>query len=534
MIDVLGNDVIIEKIFWKRTYLFIEYLSVDPLDLYIANGNERIGLNSKKIDESRYRAKINLCVTEKREMLKEGIWEISVTNTNRFEISEDILFNIENLSNVFRYDGDKAYIVTFHVTEKNNITGLSFMIDYMKRNRKPKRRIDSLFWKKKFINFYYSVVHNVVGVLFSKKRKRILFSSQNRTDMVGNLKAINQRLFERELDKLFSINYSFENVLMGKKSVFYWLDIIIKIACSDYIFVEDYIPVFSFLKLNRKTCLIQVWHAGFGFKAVGYGRFGLDGSPHPFQSCHRKYTYALIGNDYLREVYTEVFGIERQALLATGMPRLDHFLDEDIIENSRNEFYKKYPKFQEKNIIIFAPTYRGSNQREAYYDFGKINQKALYEYCKKSNSIVIFKFHYFINSKINIEKKYREYFFDFSDYDLHELFYVGDLLITDYSSCFYDFILLEKPVIFYIFDEAFFSASRGVHRTVSKTVPGKICRTFDELIILLDEYEFLDNKHCEVPRFLIDKCKIDREVCASDKVIDFILLNKEVPGICQK
>ena len=46
---------------------------------------------------------------------------------------------------------------------------------------------------------------------------------------------------------------------------------------------------------------------------------------------------------------------------------------------------------------------------------------------------------------------------------------------------FYDFALLKKPMLFYVFDKDVYSATRGVHRKVEEVAPGKICLTFEEL-----------------------------------------------------
>lgn len=516
--------IIIENIFWKRTYLFIEYVADSPVTLYIDNGTEIIYLETKRIDRSKYRSKLNICVQDERKMLSAGRWRISIGNSNSYDIDEALLSSLEAACAVFRYDENKAYIVTFHFDDK---AGLYFKVDYMKKNPFPKVRLNLLFFPKLALNILYKLVR-----FFSlKKGNRILFLSENRNVMTGNLKAIHDRIVERGLGNNYIIDCIFEDIVSKRTSFSYWIRTIFHIAKSDYIFVEDYVPVFSFLNLDKKTCLVQTWHAGFGYKSVGYGRFGLEGSPHPYHSCHRKYTYALVGNEHLKEVYTEVFGIPEKDLLATGMPRLDKLLDMKHRNAKIKEFYDEHPLLCNKKTIIFAPTYRGSNQKEAYYDFDRINQKGLYEYCKENNAVVIFKFHHFITAPFEIAPEYAEYLMDMSEYDLHKLFYVSDLLITDYSSCFYDYILLDKPVIFYLYDESKFTASRGVHRNVSKTVPGLVVKSFEELIKALENNVY-KNESNDVLEFMIDKCKTNGKYTASDRVIDFVLLDKEVDDIC--
>lgn len=175
-------------------------------------------------------------------------------------------------------------------------------------------------------------------------------------------------------------------------------------------------------------------------------------------------------------------------------------------------------------MITFAPTYRGSNQKEAYYDMNRIDQEQLYDFCEKNNSVVLFKFHPFLKGKHLVNEKYEKNLIDLSDYNINDLFYITDVLITDYSSCFYDYILLKKPVLFYVYDEELYSATRGVHRPVSKVAPGKICKSFPEL---MDALEQTDYEFVEIPDFMIDRCSKHEEMTASDKVIDYVILGEK-------
>lgn len=81
-----------------------------------------------------------------------------------------------------------------------------------------------------------------------------------------------------------------------------------------------------------------------------------------------------------------------------------------------------------------------------------------------------------------------------------------------------------------MYDKAYYSATRGVHRPIDSVAPGKICRDFDELMTALQNEDY---GKTEAKEMLIDKCRTS-DLFASDKVIDFVLLGKEVPGICKK
>lgn len=554
----MKNKVVITNIFWKRTYLFVEYESEKEVELSIVKtktiDEEKVitkshVLETKKLEGNKYRSKINITIAETRALLEKGKWCFIINNdlNNKPLISENILYNIEDISRVFLYSNKYyAYIITFEINknidEREELESfyLSLRADYYEKNFKPNKRtfrevrknsgfkdlLHKVFIRlaKIILNLYYQILTHIT----IKNGKRVLFMSENRERIMDNLEAIDKRMKERGLDKEFEVSYSFRNIFKSERqNPFKWISVITKIAMQDYIFVDDYVPVFSFLKLNKKTTLVQTWHAGFGFKLVGFGRFGINGSPHPIQSCHRKYTYGIVGNNNLKEIYSEVWGIDKDSLLATGMPRLEHFLDEDLIKEKRKFFYENYPEFKNKRVINFAPTYRGSNQYNAYYDYSKLDFDKLTAYCKKTNSVFIFGKHHFIKEEIPIKKEHEGYLYDFSKYKLNDTFYITDVLITDYSSCFYDFLLLKKPVIFYTYDKAIYSSTRGVHRPIDKVAPGIVCETFDELLNALDS---TNKKDFEIKDFLIDKC-LTNEMLASDQIIDYVLLKKDVKGL---
>ena len=294
-----------------------------------------------------------------------------------------------------------------------------------------------------------------------------------------------------------------------------------KIAMQDVIFVDDYAPVFGFFRLGKKTKLIQVWHAGEGFKSVGYSRFGKDGSPFPMGSCHKQYTHVITGSEHLVDVFREVFGIEKEAFYPVGMPRLDGFLDENRISVFRKDFYERYPELEDKRIILFAPTYRGAEQKEAYYDYDRIDLTRIYEFCKGNNYVFLIKMHPFVKKLISIPEEYSDAVYEFSGYpNINDLYYITDILITDYSSNYFEYALMQRPVIFYTYDREIYELTRGVHRSIRENAPGKVCDTFDELMQALTDGDFEEEK---IKKFVEDNFG-EYQGNASDRVIDEILL----------
>ncbi|MCF0111282.1 MAG: CDP-glycerol glycerophosphotransferase family protein, partial [Erysipelotrichaceae bacterium] len=266
------------------------------------------------------------------------------------------------------------------------------------------------------------------------------------------------------------------------------------------------------------------WHAAVGFKAIGYSRYGKESSPFPIACCHKRYTYAVVATEKLVDIYAERFGLSKERFLPYGMPRLDHFLDADVIGSTKQKVYETYPFLRDKKVILFAPTYRGANQKSAYYPYEKLDYGRIDDYCRKHNAVFFMKMHPFVKNGVVIPEEYKDTIVNGSDYqNINDLYYVSDIMITDYSSCFYEYSLLKRPVLFYTYDRNVYELTRGVHADVAETAPGKVCDTFEELMEALETEDYdLDKTR----KFVEDNFG-DYAGGSSRKIIEHVILGKD-------
>lgn len=550
-------DVIkIKSISWHNIYLSIQLQgeNITSYKYFVTNF-----IKEYPLDVENEIIKINIVNIKDTKLLDNDKWYISYHKDNEKErnllsVCPSCGYQLENLDKIFRYGKEcYAYIVNFQITDsdtiltkakkKNSIVNyttnnendliLCMFTSYVKRNDHPEKkdiRLESDSFKQLVRKIVFiitkasiRILYNVLNIIRKKDGHHILFMSETRVPISGNLKAIDDRIKQRNLDERFKISYSFSKTLQQSKfkTFFTWSRLLWLIAKQDYIFVDDYVPIFKTISVDQRTKLVQVWHAGVGFKAVGYARFGKAGSPLPKDSCHRKYDYALVGSKGLVPVYEEVFGIDSNRIIATGLPRLDDYLNEKEIQEYQDEFYKDFPELKNKEIIMFAPTYRGNTQKDAYYPFDKIDMEKISELCENGYAF-IFKMHPFIRTKIDIPDKYQAFIKDLSDYDdINKMFYITDVLITDFSSNIYEFSLHHKPIIFYVFDKDNYQLTRGVHRNVDDA-PGNICEEFDDVINVLINRTFEIEK---LEKFISESFDTHQKL-SSDIVIDKVLLHK--------
>ena len=163
--------------------------------------------------------------------------------------------------------------------------------------------------KKKLIRFAkktFRCMYKVFDFLHPNKSKKVLLMSETRSPISGNLKALDEQIRKRGINDEYKISYSFFKSLelSNIRLLFKWVGLAWKISKQETIFIDDYSPIFKYIDLNKKKAkLVQVWHAGVGFKSVGYARFGFAG-PEPYNSCHRKYGWSKrINSSLFRSIW---------------------------------------------------------------------------------------------------------------------------------------------------------------------------------------------------------------------------------------
>lgn len=464
-----------------------------------------------------------ILVCSKDEILAECQWDLKLV-PDLLALSRDFLYSAQN--NVFA--------VTFITDEDAEAEALPFRMHVINAKRagedfpsspKASGYFKPIMFITRCLLGHKPIIRRIYAFysfLYKKKAdKTVLFMTEQSKKIASNLKAVSDRMIERGLDKEYRILYSARTASAESQGIKSWIHLVKLLAQADHVFIDDHAPVFDWLKLRKETEVVQLWHAGAGFKSSGYSRWGHYGCPKP-QSCHRQYKYGIAGSKNIAPFFSEVWGLNDEQVLPTGMPRMDEYLDETHKQQKIEELHKKYPATVGKKVILFAPTYRGRNKKSAYYPYELLDFDRLYDLCG-DEYILFFKAHPWTNNKLKIEKKYQDKFFDLKNYpNINDLFYIVDLLITDYSSNIFEYSLMRKPMIFFAFDKTEYSLSRGFHRDYDLSAPGKVCETFEELAEAIEKKDFEYEKVEQYIEHHFDY--IDSG--ASDRVIDWILLGK--------
>src|SRR5699024_9927189 len=234
------------------------------------------------------------------------------------------------------------------------------------------------------------------------------------------------------------------------------------------------------------TIYIQTWHGtplkrlGVDIKEVQMPGTNTEQYKRNFTTEAKKWDYLLSANEYSTNIFEQAFQYDNK-IIETGYPRNDYLInyntniikktyknDNKIIKNGypKNDYLINYnTDFEikriknklgipiDKKVLLYAPTWR-DNQ---YYGRGRYRFDINLDLEKMRNQlsddyIVLLRMHYLIAENIDTSR-FESFAYDVSYHDdIRELYLIADMLITDYSSVFFDFAILKRPILFYVYD----------------------------------------------------------------------------------
>ena len=400
------------------------------------------------------------------------------------------------------------------------------------RRRRPRARRKRPSPRRRVTSWFNTVVRRrifmaLADIARATKRghgRHILFTSDSHASLAGNLAVVHDRMVERGLDREYELSTIFKPSIAAKRS---WRDrwrLPRLLARADVIFLDDYQPIIYRFDAGPDVKVIQLWHASGAFKTVGYSRIGKPGGPSPFASRHKNYTHAIVSSEHDVPFYAEAFGIPEERVVPTGIPRMDRFFDEAQRAAGRRKAMDAFPAIAGRHTILFAPTFRGSGPRNASYDYQRIDFAALHAVCVDKDAVMIMKMHPFVREPWPIPAIFRDRLIDATraPIDVNDLLFAVDLLITDYSSIVFEFSTLLRPMLFFAYDLDEYVASRDFYVPFEEFVPGRIARTFQEMLDALRRNDYDAHKVSAFAQKHFDR----RDDNATDRIIDTFIIGR--------
>ncbi|MBR1802658.1 MAG: CDP-glycerol glycerophosphotransferase family protein [Clostridia bacterium] len=242
---------------------------------------------------------------------------------------------------------------------------------------------------------------------------------------------------------------------------------------------------------KKKQVYVQCWH-GTPLKRLGYDLKGTHNAMNSEEEIHQKYKidskkfkYFISPSEFATEKFISAWNLKAQGkenvIIQEGYPRNDFLLNYQPSDIERIKEKLNLPK--NKKIILYAPTWRDDQHQSGvgYTYKTEINFERLQEQLQ-DEYIILFRAHYLVANSFDFQK-YKGFIYDVSQVDdINELYVISDILVTDYSSVFFDYANLKRPILFYMYDlKKYQEELRGFYIDLAE-LPGPIFETEQELI----------------------------------------------------
>ena len=306
------------------------------------------------------------------------------------------------------------------------------------------------------------------------------------------------------------------------------------LAKAKYWIFNYKIPDFLYPKKNQ--IFVQCWHGtppkrlGCDLEHFDNVLNTIDGIKKRYRIEPSKFTYFISPSKFASEKFISAWNLKEigkeNIIVEEGYPRNDFLFN--YKEKDVQQIRKKLGiENDNRKIILYAPTYRSDQHQTGLgyvykeeIDFKKMEEKFGKEY------LILFRPHYFIANSFDFDK-YKGFVYNVANIDdINELYIISDILITDYSSVFFDYANLKRPMIFFMYDlEHYKNESNGFYIDLNE-LPGPIVETQEDLEKSIEDVDFNIGSSKKYKEFN-EKYNYLDDGNASKRVIEKVILEME-------
>lgn len=206
----------------------------------------------------------------------------------------------------------------------------------------------------------------------------------------------------------------------------------------------------------------------------------------------------------------------KKAYLNTGYPRNDALFSSNSADISALK--QKYGIPENKKVIIYAPTWRVRNVFDLRLDVSNLLDACGDEYC------LGLRVHQFALKGLNANDLDDRVINLSNAESMEELYLLADIMITDYSSLMFDFAILGKPMLFYVYDlEEYRDELRGFNLDFEREAPGPLLKTTEDVIDAITHIDETTKQYKSAYDAFRNKFCTYEKGTASQEVFDSVL-----------
>lgn len=291
-----------------------------------------------------------------------------------------------------------------------------------------------------------------------------------------------------------------------------------KVLSSGVWFTSAGLPVYG-IGLNKKRIIVNLWH-GVPLKKIAL----MENNSNKLTRIYFKYifsnnyTHIVTTSKNLTSIMKESFDVTEDKIKIWGQPRNDAIFNYNDREENLTLMYDGLPKY--KKIILYAPTYR-ENSKTIFFPFSDFEINKLNVFLEENELIIFIRCHQSEAQNIKDSFGDRVKLINADKVvEIMDIINIFDMLITDYSSIYIDYLLTEKPIIFLPYDKEDYLKQRGLNfdYDCDCVTPGPKPKTLsefeNEVLKLLEDDDYYHLKRQKTNLFFNDiKAPCSFEIC---------------------
>lgn len=335
--------------------------------------------------------------------------------------------------------------------------------------------------------------------------KTILFSSFNGKAYSDSPKAVFEMLKNDDSFSDFTFIWALNNPepIEGAEVVkFNSIKYFYLLAKAKYWLFNAKMP--TYYKKKDDQIYVQFWH-GTPLKKLGHDIVDNGQtyyrSKQTYQQMTRSYDqdsikwdYLISPNSFSSSVFASAFKVSTSKMIESGYPRTDCLVNFGV--SDKQQIKEKLGLPLDKKVILYAPTWRDDVFNVKGYGFDFELDFDYWHDQLGDEYVMLLKPHYLISNNYHIPTHLEDFVFMMdAKEDINTAYLSSDILITDYSSVFFDFALLNKPIYFYMYDfDKYKDILRGFYLNVPDDLPNEVIQDEHYLVDCIQKDKFDFNK----------------------------------------
>lgn len=240
--------------------------------------------------------------------------------------------------------------------------------------------------------------------------------------------------------------------------------------------------------------LLQCWHGtplkklGLDIKVENHPTSSLKAMHFAYQWEGKRCNYFLSPSAYASQCFKSAFDLKNEQIIELGYPRNDELTRYQSDHAYQTSIKTRLGIDLHKKVILYAPTFRDDDFSSGkHVASNQLDNEAFKSEFNRDEVQFLFRGHYFTQ----VSPSDDEFFINVSDYPrINDLLLIADEVITDYSSLFFDYLILQRPIYFYMYDkDKYINGLRGVYLNIEQDMPGPVCESQARLIETLKQTE---------------------------------------------